>query len=76
MNNIQYKAFVQTIFSINQQNVFVLFFIFVFLLFLSSSSTLLSILRMLGMKEKPITCTKEEIFQNRHLGRFSTELFN
>ena len=31
---------------------------------------------MFGMKPKPITRTKEEIFQNRHLGRFSTELFN
>ena len=50
------------------------FFSFLFLLFLSS--TLLSILRMFGMKEKPITRTKEEICQNRHLGRFSTELFN
>ena len=28
------------------------------------------------MKPKPITRTKEEIFQNRHVGRFSTELFN
>ena len=28
------------------------------------------------MKPKPITRTKEEIFQNRHLGRFSMELFN
>ena len=37
---------------------------------------MLSILRMFGMKPKPITRTKEEIFQNRHLGRFSTELFN
>ena len=27
-------------------------------------------------KPKPITRTKEEKFQNRHLGRFSTELFN
>ena len=44
--------------------------------FVSSSSTLLSILRMFGMKPKPITRMKEEIFQNRHLGRFSTELFN
>ena len=52
----------------DQQNVF---FIFLFL-----SLTLLSILRMLGMKEKPITHTKEEICQNRHLGHFSPEVFN
>ena len=44
--------------------------------FVSSSSTWLSILRMFGMKQKPITHMKEEIFQNRLLGRFSTELFN
>ena len=42
----------------------------------SSPSTLLSMLRMFGMKPKPITRTKEEIFQNRHLGHFSTELFS
>ena len=35
-----------------------------------------SILQMFRMKQKLITRMKEEIFQNRHLGRFSTELFN
>ena len=48
---------------------------FLGLLFLSCFATLLFILGTFGMKEKPITGTKEEICQNRHLGSFSREFF-